>query len=52
MFRWFETRIDAFPQAPPERPPDTLGAFYWYYVKPVWPVFLALLVVGCIGNDL
>ncbi len=50
MFRWFETRIDAFPQAPPERPPDTLGAFYWYYVKPVWPVFLVLLVVGCIGS--
>ncbi len=50
MFRWFETRIDAFPDDPPERPPTTLAAFYWYYVRPVWPVFLILLVVGCVGS--
>ncbi|MDX2159471.1 MAG: ABC transporter ATP-binding protein [Hyphomicrobiaceae bacterium] len=50
MFRWFETRIDAFPETAPERPPTTLLAFYWYFVKPVWPVFLVLLVVGCIGS--
>ena len=28
MFRWFETRIEAFPDEPPVRPPDTLLAFY------------------------
>ena len=28
MFRWFETRIEAFPDEPPGRPPDTLLAFY------------------------
>jgi len=50
MLRWFETRIDAFPDDPPERPPTRLIDFYWYYVKPVWPVFLLLLVVGCIGS--
>ena len=50
MFRWFETRIDAFPDDPPERPPSGLLDFYWYFVKPVWPVFLVLLVVGCIGS--
>jgi ATP-binding cassette subfamily B multidrug efflux pump len=49
-FRWFETRIDAFPVSPPERPPTTLVEFYWYFVKPVWPVFLLLLTVGCIGS--
>ena len=50
MFRWFETRIDAFPEDPPARPPTRLMDFYWYYVKPVWPIFVVLLVVGCIGS--
>jgi ATP-binding cassette subfamily B multidrug efflux pump len=50
MFRWFETRIDPFPGDPPERPPAALGAFYWHFVKPVWPVFLVLLVVGGVGS--
>jgi ATP-binding cassette subfamily B multidrug efflux pump len=50
MFRWFETRIHAFPNDPPERPPTGLLDFYWYFVKPVWPVFLVLLVFGCIGS--
>jgi ATP-binding cassette, subfamily B, multidrug efflux pump len=49
MFRWFETRIDAFPEAPPERPPSTLLAYYLYFIRPVWPAFAALLVAGCIG---
>jgi ATP-binding cassette, subfamily B, multidrug efflux pump len=49
MFRWFETRIDAFPEAPPERPPGTLLAYYVYFIRPVWPAFAALLVAGCIG---
>ena len=50
MLRWFETLIDAFPDDPPERPPTRLIDFYWYYVKPVWPVFLLLLIVGCVGS--
>ena len=50
MFRWFETRIDAFPDDPPARPPDTLLAFYVYFIKPVWPVFAVLLVAGFLGS--
>jgi ATP-binding cassette subfamily B multidrug efflux pump len=50
MFRWFETRIDAFPEDPPARPPDTLLAFYVYFIKPVWPVFAVLLVAGFLGS--
>ena len=50
MFRWFETRIDAFPEDPPARPPDTLLAFYAYFIKPVWPVFAVLLVAGFLGS--
>ena len=54
MFRritkWFETRIDAFARPAIVRPPDTLWAFYWHFVKPVWPVFVALLVMGFLGS--
>jgi ATP-binding cassette subfamily B multidrug efflux pump len=50
MFRWFETRIDAFPADPPVRPPETLWAFYLYYVRPIWPVFALLLVAGFLGS--
>ena len=27
-------------------PPRTLGGFYWYYTRQVWPVLAVLLVVG------
>jgi ATP-binding cassette subfamily B multidrug efflux pump len=50
MFRWFETRIAAFPDDPPVRPPETLLAFYLHFVKPVWPVFALLLVAGLLGS--
>jgi ATP-binding cassette, subfamily B, multidrug efflux pump len=50
MYRWFETRIDAFPDAPPVRPPETLAAFYAFFIRPVWPVFSLLLVAGLIGS--
>ncbi|MBZ6078318.1 ABC transporter ATP-binding protein [Microvirga puerhi] len=51
MFRWFEKRIDPFsPFDETETPPNTVGAFSWYYIKPVraWLVilFFASLVVG------
>ena len=44
MFRWFETRIDAFPDDPPARPPESLFAFYAYFIRPVWPAFAILLL--------
>jgi len=50
MFRWFETRIDPFAPAPPGRPPDSVAAFYWYYIKPVWRPFAVLLAVGLVGS--
>ena len=50
MYRWFETRIDAFPQEVPQQPPNRLPAFYWHFIRPVWPVFVLLLVVGLIGS--
>jgi ATP-binding cassette, subfamily B, multidrug efflux pump len=50
LYQWFETRIPAFPNEPPTRPPDTLAAFYWHYLKPVWPIFIVLLVFGFLGS--
>ena len=35
-----------FPDEPPARPPETLLAFYGYFIKPVWPAFAVLLVAG------
>jgi ATP-binding cassette subfamily B multidrug efflux pump len=43
MLRWFESRIDPFERRlvrPPERP----WAFYWHFVRPVWPVFFFVLL--------
>jgi len=50
MFRWFETRIAAFPDEVPVRPPESLLAFYLHFAKPVWPVFALLLVAGLLGS--
>ncbi len=50
IYMWFETRIPAFPDTQPSRPPDTLWAFYWFYLQPIWPIFLVLLAVGFAGS--
>ncbi len=50
MFRWFETRIEAFPDQPPAQPPDRLLAFYAHFIRPVWPAFAVLLVAGFLGS--
>ena len=49
-YRWFESRIEPFPDESPARPPDTLLAFYLHFVRPVWPVFVLLLVAGFMGS--
>ncbi len=50
MFRWFETHIDPFDPGSETRPPEGLLPFYWHYLKPVWPYFVALLVIGLVGS--
>ncbi|MGE0626738.1 MAG: ABC transporter ATP-binding protein [Hyphomicrobiaceae bacterium] len=49
VFAWFESLIEPFTPEVPSRPPKTLWAFYWHFVKPIWPVIFALLVTGVIG---
>jgi ATP-binding cassette subfamily B multidrug efflux pump len=43
MFRWFENRIDPFARVAVAQPPGTLWAFYWHFVRPVWPAFMLVL---------
>jgi ATP-binding cassette subfamily B multidrug efflux pump len=50
FFRWFEQRIDPFAPAESGRPPETIAAFYWHYIKPIWRPFAWLLVVGFLGS--
>ncbi|WNL48225.1 ABC transporter ATP-binding protein [Dyella sp. BiH032] len=46
MFRWFESLIDAFKEPEEGMPPASVGRFYVFYLRQVWPVFAAAIVVG------
>ncbi|RON72520.1 ABC transporter ATP-binding protein [Pseudomonas fluorescens] len=46
LYRHFEQLIDIFRRSPSTTPPDRVLAFYFYYIKQVWPSFAALLGVG------
>jgi ATP-binding cassette subfamily B multidrug efflux pump len=46
IFRWFESLIDIFREAPDRAPPKGVVRFYAYYLRQVWKVFAAALVVG------
>jgi len=46
MFRWFERIIEPFPPVGLGRPPSRLVHFYWHFIKPVWPYWLAVLITG------
>ena len=45
MFSWFERLIDPYARVPLEPPPAGLATFFWHYVKPVWPVVLAIALL-------
>ncbi|WP_460877822.1 ABC transporter ATP-binding protein [Rhodanobacter koreensis] len=46
MFRWFESLIDPFKEPVDDMPPSPVGRFYIFYLRQVWPVFAAAIVVG------
>ncbi|MGG7600270.1 ABC transporter ATP-binding protein [Pseudomonas sp. WC1] len=50
LYRRFEQLIDIFREAPSEAPPGKVWPFYLYYLRQVWPSFLALLIVGLIAS--
>ncbi|PIJ50441.1 multidrug ABC transporter ATP-binding protein [Erwinia sp. OLTSP20] len=45
----FERLINVFRDAPDGMPPNRVWAFYYYYLRQVWPSFAILLVVGLIA---
>jgi ATP-binding cassette subfamily B multidrug efflux pump len=46
LFRRFESLIDVFRTAPDVEPPQALLPFYAHYLRQVWPLMLAVMVVG------
>lgn len=50
LYRRFEQLIDIFREAPSEAPPDKVWPFYLYYLRQVWPSFVALLIVGLFAS--
>jgi ATP-binding cassette, subfamily B, multidrug efflux pump len=46
IFRWFESLIDIFREAPEGTPPKTVARFYVYYLRQVWKLFAVALAVG------
>jgi ATP-binding cassette, subfamily B, multidrug efflux pump len=46
IFRWFESLIDAFKEPADAMPPASVRRFYVFYLRQVWPVFAAAIVVG------
>ena len=47
---WYERLIEALPDAPVVRPPDTMWKFYLHFVKPVKWLVLAVLVLSLCGS--
>jgi ATP-binding cassette subfamily B multidrug efflux pump len=43
MFAWFESRVDPFVRKAVTMPPGALLAFYWHFIRPIWPVFALIL---------
>ena len=50
MLAWFEKHIDPFLKGDESKPPGGLLAFYWHYCRPIWPLFLLMLVIGFAGS--
>jgi ATP-binding cassette subfamily B multidrug efflux pump len=46
LFRRFESLIDVFKPSPDVAPPAGMLRFYGYYLKQVWPLMLAVLIIG------
>lgn len=54
MFRrilaWGENHIKPFAERDIVRPPDRLSSFYRFFVEPLWPYFVLLLIAGFLGS--
>ncbi|WP_299472779.1 ABC transporter ATP-binding protein [uncultured Roseibium sp.] len=48
MFDRFEKLVDPFEKTELDVPPKGFWAFCWYYTKPVWPILLAVSILGAL----
>jgi ATP-binding cassette subfamily B multidrug efflux pump len=48
IFRWFETRTQAFSAGEAGMPPATLSGFIWFYTKPFWPWIAVTSVLAAV----
>ena len=48
IFKFFENRIEPFPQDEPSQPPQTVLAFCWYFSKTAWPYLVSVAVLVAI----
>ena len=53
MFRFFESRVQPYPQEEPTVPPSTLVAFCWHYSRPVasWLIFMSVLTAAMAAGE-
>lgn len=50
LFRYFETRVDPYPEGNVTTPPKGLAAFIWHFSRPVWPLLLLMsLLTGLVS---
>jgi ATP-binding cassette subfamily B multidrug efflux pump len=49
MLQWFARLSDPFADAPVERPPDRMMAFFWYFLAPQRPLIAAIVVVSFVS---
>ncbi|ATH83177.1 multidrug ABC transporter ATP-binding protein [Ectopseudomonas mendocina] len=49
LFRRFESLIDVFKPSPDVAPPEGMLRFYGHYLRQVWPLMLAVLIVGFVA---
>lgn len=46
LLRWFESLIDVFKDPVDTMPPKHVGRFYMFYLRQMWPVLAATILVG------
>ena len=54
MFSYFEKLIDPYKDVPLTPPPPGLMAFFWHYIKPIWPLLAAMAALNlhcCSAGD-
>ena len=52
IFRFFESKIPAYPDSTLETPPSGLKSFCLHYTKGIWPVLIVMSVITAIASAL